>query len=111
MGILRTTSWRSCRGIQCALGRWALELWYLPSGTHVIPHYHSFDSWFIKIFGTATINKTTTTKTWGWFDLHIYSIEHGASHWLKNYRWPLIFLNVQKHAGAVRSAGDDFQET
>ncbi|NBW19288.1 MAG: hypothetical protein EBR82_66065 [Caulobacteraceae bacterium] len=88
-----------------------MELWYLPADTFVTPHYHDFDGKFIKIFGRGTINKEEITKTWSWFDFNLYTIRARESHWLKNSRFPLIFLNFQKHNAAVQSAGENFVES
>ena len=110
MGILRTTRWRACRGLQLAVGSWALEFWYLPADTFVVPHTHSFDSVFVKLFGFARINKELETQDWNWLDFKFYNIRANESHWLQNSKWPLLFLNVQRHKGAVRSAGEDFTQ-
>ena len=110
VGTLRRTSWRACRGVQFAVGGWALELWHLPPLTYVPPHHHEFDGKFFKLFGKGIINKGHITKMWSFFDFRIYNIRKGERHWLQNSKLPLIFVNIQKHTDAVVSAGENFVE-
>lgn len=110
VGALRLTRWRACRGVQLTLGRWALELWHLPGLTYVPPHHHDFDGKFFKLFGKGVINKGHITKMWPFIDFRVYNIRKGERHWLQNSKLPLIFVNIQKHTGAVTSAGENFVE-
>ena len=110
VGALRRTRWRSCHGVQLKVGQWALELWHLPALTYVPPHHHDFDGKFFKLFGKGTINKGHITKMWPFFDFRVYNIRKGERHWLQNDNLPLIFVNIQKHTGAVTSAGENFVE-
>ena len=108
MGILRRTRWNTCRGLQFVVGKRALEFWYLPPNTYVDPHHHDFDGLFFKLFGKAIINKEQITKSWDWFDFHLYKIRAGQRHWLRCGPWPLFFVNFQKHKSTVESAGENF---
>jgi hypothetical protein len=47
---------------------------------------------------------------WPFFDFRVYNIRKGERHWLQNDNLPLIFVNIQKHTGAVSSAGENFVE-
>jgi hypothetical protein len=80
----------------------------MPKHMHVPAHYHDFDSYFLKLYGTPIISMRGRKKKLKFLDFKIRSIPEACEHEIWTIASSFLFLSFQKHKGEIHSAATNF---
>lgn len=97
------------------LGRFQMEIWYVPAGYAVPEHYHTdFDSRFLLLFAHNILfrrnGRTLLVKWWKHIG-KLFAINAGDIHSSDASNFPLIFVNIEIWKHKPTSACKNFIKT